>query len=89
MNNDALARHLDRLYEAGIYRIFQRRVRQFITLEHPLKGSGSLKLTRPTGSCTRVFLANNKRFVGKYHLSIRALVWEALLESLAYREEAT
>ncbi|KDE45966.1 hypothetical protein DI43_17830 [Geobacillus sp. CAMR12739] len=49
LNDDALARHLDRLYEAGIYRIFQRRVRQFITLEHPLKGSGGRKLTRPTG----------------------------------------
>ena len=66
-NDDAIARHLDRLYEANIHqvlssclvqiykkeglslRVFQRRVRQFITPEHPLKGAGGRKLTRPTG----------------------------------------
>ncbi|MGG3970455.1 DUF4277 domain-containing protein [Geobacillus stearothermophilus] len=49
LNDDALTRHLDRLYEAGIYRVFQRRVRPFMTPEHPLKGPGGRKLTRPTG----------------------------------------
>lgn len=31
-----------------IYRIFQRRIRQFITEEHPMKGAGGRKLTKPT-----------------------------------------
>lgn len=31
-----------------IYRVFQRRIRQFITEEHPMKGSGGRKLTKPT-----------------------------------------
>lgn len=37
------------LLALAIYRVFQRRVRQFITPEHPLKGAGVRKLTRPTG----------------------------------------
>ncbi|WP_041468457.1 IS1634 family transposase [Geobacillus sp. C56-T3] len=37
------------LLALAIYRVFQRRVRQFITPEHPLKGAGGRKLTRPTG----------------------------------------
>ncbi|KFX33409.1 transposase, partial [Geobacillus stearothermophilus] len=37
------------LLALAIYRVFQRRVRQFITPEHPLKGPGGRKLTRPTG----------------------------------------
>ena len=31
-----------------IYRVFQRRIRQFITEEHPMKGAGGRKLTKPT-----------------------------------------
>ena len=31
-----------------IYRVFQRRIRQFITEEHPMKGVGGRKLTKPT-----------------------------------------
>ncbi|ASS99514.1 transposase [Geobacillus thermocatenulatus] len=37
------------LLALAIYRIFQRRVRQFVTPERPLKGAGGRKLTRPTG----------------------------------------
>ena len=37
------------LLALAIYRVFQRRVRQFITPEQPLKGAGGRKLTRPTG----------------------------------------
>ncbi|MCZ0757192.1 IS1634 family transposase, partial [Anoxybacillus sp. J5B_2022] len=37
------------LLALAIYRVFQRRVRQFITPERPLKGAGGRKLTRPTG----------------------------------------
>ena len=37
------------LLALAIYRVFQRRVRQFITPERPLKGVGGRKLTRPTG----------------------------------------
>ncbi|KAF0993621.1 IS1634 family transposase [Geobacillus sp. TFV-3] len=37
------------LLALAIYRVFQRRVRQFITPECPLKGAGGRKLTRPTG----------------------------------------
>ncbi|KJE27758.1 hypothetical protein LG52_2862 [Geobacillus kaustophilus] len=37
------------LLALAIYRVFQRRVRPFITPEHPLKGAGGRKLTRPTG----------------------------------------
>ncbi|KAF0995724.1 hypothetical protein BJQ97_02386 [Geobacillus sp. TFV-3] len=37
------------LLALAIYRVFQRRVRQFITPERPLKGPGGRKLTRPTG----------------------------------------
>ncbi|ALA71366.1 hypothetical protein GT50_15245 [Geobacillus stearothermophilus 10] len=37
------------LLALAIYRVFQRRVRPFITPEHPLKGPGGRKLTRPTG----------------------------------------
>jgi hypothetical protein len=33
----------------AIYRVFQRRVRQFITPERPLQGVGGRKWTRPTG----------------------------------------
>ncbi|KAF0993827.1 IS1634 family transposase [Geobacillus sp. TFV-3] len=37
------------LLALAIYRVFQRRVRPFITPERPLKGAGGRKLTRPTG----------------------------------------
>ncbi|KJE26540.1 transposase domain protein [Geobacillus kaustophilus] len=37
------------LLALAIYRVFQRRVRPFITPECPLKGAGGRKLTRPTG----------------------------------------
>ncbi len=37
------------LLALALYRVFQRRVRQFITPERPLKGAGGRKLTRPTG----------------------------------------
>ncbi len=37
------------LLALAIYPISQRRVRQFITSERPLKGPGGRKLTRPTG----------------------------------------
>ena len=37
------------LLALAIYRVFQRRVRQLITPEHPLKDVGGRKLTRPTG----------------------------------------
>ncbi|MEW5323897.1 transposase, partial [Geobacillus thermoleovorans] len=37
------------LLALAIYRVFQRRVRPFITRECPLKGAGGRKLTRPTG----------------------------------------
>ncbi|BAD75443.1 hypothetical protein GK1158 [Geobacillus kaustophilus HTA426] len=37
------------LLALAIYHVFQRRVRQFITPERPLKGAGGRKLTRPTG----------------------------------------
>lgn len=31
-----------------IYHVFQRRIRQFITEEKPMKGAGGRKLTKPT-----------------------------------------
>jgi hypothetical protein len=46
-NDDTIARHF--LLALVVYRVFQRRVRQVITNERPLKGAGKRKLTKPTG----------------------------------------